>query len=151
MSRSAPAGIQPRTSPCEIDSRFQDLQGCKIDRLLYITIYFMNSGCKNGCNNTTVLVMGKFDLRVGFRFYTRAGYKTETKVTPSLLRSTCQLLQRSTIYFRTNPNFAQKHISYFYGRGWPRGRKQTETTTDKQTNKQQGTFENILERPHRSF
>ena len=112
----------------------------KIDyyRLLYIT-YFMNSGCKNGCNNTTVLVMGKFDLRVGFRFYTRAGYKTETKVTPSLLRSTCQLLQRSTIYFRTNPNFVQKHFSYFYGRGWPRGRKQTETTTDKQTNKQQGT------------
>ena len=65
------ASIQPRTSPCEIDSRFQD---CKIDRLLHITIYFMNSGCKNGCNNTTVLVMGKFDLRVGFRFYTRAGY-----------------------------------------------------------------------------
>ena len=142
------ASIQPRTSPCEIDSRFQD---CKIDRLLHITIYFMNSGCKNGCNNTTVLVMGKFDLRVGFRFYTRAGYKTETKVTPSLLRSTCQLLQRSTIYFRTNSNFVQKHFSYFYGRGWPRGRKQTETTTDKQTNKQQGTFENILERPHRSF
>ena len=75
----------------------------------------MNSGCKNGCNNTTVLVMGKFDLRVGFRFYTRAGYKTETKVTPSLLRSTCQLLQRSTIYFRTNSNFVQKHFSYFYG------------------------------------
>ena len=35
------ASIQPRASPCEIDSRFQD---CKIDRLLYITIYFMNSG-----------------------------------------------------------------------------------------------------------
>ena len=69
------ASMQPRTSPCEIEARFQD---GKIDRLLYNTIYFMNSGCKNGCNNTTVLVMGKFDLRVGFRFYTRAGYKTET-------------------------------------------------------------------------
>ena len=51
------ASMQPRTSPCEIESRFQD---GKIDRLLHITIYFMNSGCKNGCNNTRVLVMGKF-------------------------------------------------------------------------------------------
>ena len=69
--------------------------------------------------------------------------------TPPLLRSTCQLLHRSTIYFRTNPNFVQKHFSYFYGRGWPRGRKQTETTTDKQTNKQQGTCDSSG--PGRSF
>ena len=50
---------------------------------------------------------------------------------------------RSLLYAPNYSNFVQKHFSYFYGRGWPRGRKQTETTTDKQTNKQQGTFTDL--------
>ena len=55
--------------------------------------------------------------------------------TPSLLRSTCQLLQRSTIYFRTNPNLLKNifHIS-MAADGREGGNRQRQQQTNKQTN-----------------